>query len=155
MWGGSNAFDLSAYIPTGVSTCTSGHPVNYSIVGQPSSNGTYTDNETGTTLGSANRLNTGCDGTMFYESATFTLSIAGLNATNFATLSNVVFGFGPDSPNNPDGDDYSTGVICTTCGGSGGGSTGSTIPEPASIVLLGSILAVISTTLRKKKASLS
>lgn len=40
----------------------------------------------------------------------------------------------------------------TTGGGTGGGSTGGEIPEPTSILLLGSTLTIISVAVRKKKA---
>ena len=61
---------------------------------------------------------------MFCQSATFTLTITGLNATNFAELTDVVFGYGPDGPGRPDEDDIGRGTL-------------STAPEPASFGLIG------------------
>ncbi len=114
----------------------------YSIVGAPSNNGTYTGAGR-TSIGSANEIGSGCDETMFYESATFLLTINGLTATNFDSLSTVAFGFGPDAPGSPDRDDWSIGTPIST--------TTSTTPEPASMALMGTGLVAIALARRAKK----
>jgi hypothetical protein len=118
--GSSHTFDLYAPASVGGAAGCMKNTAPYSIVGSPSSNGTYTNpnNLSGPGVGSANLLTSGCDGTMFYESATFNLSIAGLNATNFAQITNVGFGLGPDAANKPDRDDVSAGLYTA-------------VPEPA------------------------
>ncbi len=145
-WGNTNAFDLYA---TGASSANH-NTAAYSIVGAPSGNGTYTGVfPAGTSKGSANLLSSGNDGVMFDQSASFVLSIPGLNATNFVTLGSVAFGFGPDGQNKPDGDDISAGVFvnyCLTCGPGGGGSP---VPEPSSMGLIGLGLSGIGLLGRK------
>jgi len=59
---------------------------------------------------------------MFAGSVTFSLSITGLNATNFLTITNVGFGLGPDSANAPDNDDVGAATP---------------VPEPPFFVMLG------------------
>jgi hypothetical protein len=131
--GSAETYDL--YAPAGTTTppCLM-NTAPYSIVGSPSGNGTYTGGSG--PIGSANFLNSGCDGTMFYESATFTISIPTLTGADFASLSNVGFGFGPDSANNPDMDDVHKGVLA---------------PEPTSITLIGLGLCGIALLRRRSK----
>jgi len=135
-WQGGAAFDLFAPGPGGPDkVCSKGNDAApFSIIG--GSNGSYTPPGK-TKIGSANAFDTGCDGTMFYGSATFTLLIPGLTSTS--TISNVVFGFGPDSANSPDGDDFSPGT---------GGSTAT--PEPSTLALMGSGLLALGFVRRKK-----
>jgi hypothetical protein len=126
--GNAATFDLSAKdTTTGGPAGTCGSAAQYSIVGSPGANGTYTNpnNLKQTDIGSANFIASGCDDPMFYKSATFNLSITGLNATNFNTITKVAFGLGPDAPNKPDKDDVGGGVFTPTV-----------VPEPASWAMM-------------------
>lgn len=152
-WGNSpgytgSAFDLYA---SGSQTnlghgsgCVGDHTiVPYSIVGTPSSTAPTETGRGAAQIGSANFLDkSACESTMFDDSATFTLTITGLNATNFAQLGNVEFGFGPDSPNNPDGDDWTAGTPEVT----------PPVPEPSSLLLLGTGILGAAGMLRRRMA---
>lgn len=60
---------------------------------------------------------------MFAGSVTFTLSITGLTADNFDTITDVAFGLGPDGANSPDEDDVGAGLPTQTT------------PEPGTFIL--------------------
>lgn len=150
-WWGAAGYELGLVPPaTKAPAGCLANTVPYSIVGAPRSNGTYSGLPAGSpnsTIGSANAIGNGCDGDMFYQSATFMLTITGLNATNFDSLSTVAFGFGPDAPGKPDGDDWAVGYPTSI--------TTSTTPEPASMVLMGAGLIGIALLRRSKNASSS
>jgi hypothetical protein len=121
--GTAHTFDLYAPASVGGPKGCAPNTAPYSVVGSPSSNGTYTNPnnlKAGAPIGSANLLTSGCDGAMFYQSVTFNLSVTGLTATNFAQITNVAFGLGPDAANKPDKDDVGAGVFKPTV-----------VPEPA------------------------
>jgi hypothetical protein len=145
--GTAHTFDLYAPASVGGPAGCVKNTAPYSVVGAPSSNGTYTNpnNLNGPGVGSANLLNGGCDGTMFYESVTFDLSITGLNTTNFNQIANVGFGLGPDSANKPDKDDV---------GGAPTASFSTAVPEPATWAMFLVGFGAIGFTMRRRLRNL-